>query len=400
MRISKRWIPSIAVPAVIALGAVAVPLQANAVDLPDLSAAEVMVLMQQSDVLEFSGTIVKVSDMGLPSLEFSSMVSDDMSDQMAEKMPAEFADFVPAVIESNILTQAMELVSGTHTVRIYVSGKDKLRAQILDPMSQRDLIINGDEFWTYDAKTATATTGTIDMEIDPANKAAAEQEILDFAESIALDLSSPEAIANYLVDMIDETSTVEVGKDHNVAGRSAYQLIISPDAAGSLVERAEISVDSETGLPLKVEAFSTQQTTAAMSVGFESINFGPIDSSLFDFTPPTGTEVLTLDSSDLEGYADKDTAELEAELMASLANPAKPAKPEVIGENWQSVVYLPALPADIPTELMATELFGDMLTEVPGGKVFSTALVNVLLTDSGQVYMGAVTVEYLLSVSK
>ena len=61
---------------------------------------------------------------------------------------------------------------------------------------------------------------------------------------------------------------------------------------------------------------------------------------------------------------------------------------------------MPALPADIPAELMATELFADMLTEVPGGKVFSSALVNVFLTDSGEVYMGAVTIEFLLSVSK
>jgi outer membrane lipoprotein-sorting protein len=393
MRISKRWIPSVAVPAVIALGAVAVPLQANAVDLPDLSAAEVMVLMQQSDVLEFSGTITKVSDMGIPSLEFSSMVSQDMADEMAEKMPAEFADFVPAVIDSNALTQAMELASGTHTVRLYVSGQDKMRAQILDRMSQRDLIVNGNEFWIYNAKKATATTGTIDMEIDPAKQATAEQEILDYAASIALDLSSPEAIANYLVEMIDETSTVEVGKDHSVAGRTAYQLIISPDAEASLVERAEISVDSETGLPLKVEVFSTQQSTAAMSVGFESVDFGPIDASLFDFTPPAGTVVTTWDSDDLEGYADKDAAALEAEFGDT-------AKPEVIGEDWESVVYLSAMPADIPAGLMATELFADMLTEVPGGKVFSSALVNVLLTDSGEVYMGAVTIEYLLSVSK
>jgi outer membrane lipoprotein-sorting protein len=397
MRISRRWIPSVAVPAVIALGAVAVPLQANAVDLPDLSASEVMVLMQKSEVLEFSGTIVKVSDMGIPSLEFSSMVSEDMADKMAEKMPAEFADFVPAVIESSALTQAMELVSGTHNVRVYVSGQDKMRAQILDPMSQRDLIVNGNEFWAYDAKTATATTGSINMEIDPAKQAAAEKEVLNYAESIALDLSSPEAIANYLVGMIDKTSTVEVGKDHSVAGRSAYQLIISPDSDASLIERAEISVDSETGLPLKVEVFSTQQTTAAFSVGFESISFDPIDASLFVFTPPAGTVVTTLNSSDLEGYAEKDGSNLEAELDAALTDTAKP---QVIGEDWQSVVYLPALPADIPAELMATELFADMLTEVPGGKVFSSALVNVLLTDSGEVYMGAVTIEYLLSVSK
>jgi hypothetical protein len=163
------------------------------------------------------------------------------------------------------------------------------------------------------------------------------------------------------------------------------------------VQRAEISVDSETGLPLKVEIFSTQQTTASMSVGFESIDFGPIDASLFDFTPPAGTEITTLKSGELSEYADKDTAALEAGLKAAIA---ESAKPKVIGENWQSVGYLPALPAGIPVGLVETELFGDMLTEVPGGKVFSTALVNVLLTDSGEIYMGAVTIEYLLSVSK
>ena len=62
-------------------------------------------------------------------------------------------------------------------------------------------------------------------------------------------------------------------------------------------------------------------------------------------------------------------------------------------------MHLAALPADIPQDLMATELFADMLTEVPGGKVFSTPLVNVLLTDSGEVYMGAVTIDYLLSLA-
>ena len=64
MRISKRWVPSIAVPAVIAVGAIAVPLQANAIDLPDLSPQQVMVLMQGADVTEFSGTIVKSSNLG------------------------------------------------------------------------------------------------------------------------------------------------------------------------------------------------------------------------------------------------------------------------------------------------------------------------------------------------
>ena len=394
MRISKRWVPSIAVPAVIAVGAIAVPLQANAIDLPDLSPQQVMVLMQGADVTEFSGTIVKSSNLGLPTLEFSSMMSEDSIAQMEEKMPAEMADFVPAVIESNTLTQAIELISGSHTIRVYVSGQDKLRAQILDPMSQRDLIVNGNEFWVYDAKMATALTGTVDIEADPAKQAEAEQKVLDYADSIALDLSSPEAIADYLVSMVDETSQIEVGKDHSVAGRSAYQLIISPDSPNSLVASAAVSVDSETGMPLKVEIFSTAQVEAAMTVGFESISFGSVDQGLFSFTPPAGTSVETFDADELmatlDGYEKPEGYVSDYEV---------PAEPEVLGSDWDSVVHLAALPADIPQDLMATELFADMLTEVPGGKVFSTPLVNVLLTDSGEVYMGAVTIDYLLSLA-
>jgi hypothetical protein len=41
-----------------------------------------------------------------------------------------------------------------------------------------------------------------------------------------------------------------------------------------------------------------------------------------------------------------------------------------------------------------------MFDTVPGGKVFSTPLVNVLILDSGEVYAGAVTVDYLVSVSQ
>ena len=378
----------------IAVGAIAVPLQANAIDLPDLSPQQVMVLMQGTDVTEFSGTIVKSSNLGLPTLEFSSMMSEDSIAQMEEKMPAEMADFVPAVIESNTLTQAIELISGSHTIRVYVSGQDKLRAQILDPMSQRDLIVNGNEFWVYDAKMATALTGTVDIEADPAKQAEAEQKVLDYADSIALDLSSPEAIADYLVSMVDETSQIQVGKDHSVAGRSAYQLVISPESPNSLVASAAVSVDSETGMPLKVEIFSTTQVEAAMTVGFESISFGSVDQGLFSFTPPAGTSVETFDADELiatlDGYEKPEGYVSDYEV---------PAEPEVLGSDWDSVVHLAALPADIPQDLMATELFADMLTEVPGGKVFSTPLVNVLLTDSGEVYMGAVTIDYLLSLA-
>jgi len=412
MKISKRWLPAVLVPAVIAVGAVAVPLQANAVDLPDLTPQQLMLLMD-GEVTGFSGTIVKTSDLGLPPLEMSSMMDEEMIAEMEEKMPEGFEEFIPSLIEQNALTQAVELIAGTHKIRVYASEVG-MRVQILDPMSQRDLIINQNEFWSYDARNATAITGSFDYEVSEADKAAMQAELQaqldDYAAQIQLDISNPEAVADYLMAQIGETTDVSVGKDHMLAGRTAYQLIAQPNADNSLIESVVISVDSETGMALDVKVYSIEQETPAFQVGFESISFETPDASMFSFTPPPGTTVETMEvpaeleaqleaykaQYEAQGYTNEDNAAMRAELEARYADQPKP---ELIGEGWESVVYLPAMPQDVPMDLMENELFGDLMVEVAGGKVFSTPVLNVLITDAGAVYAGAVTIEFLQEVA-
>jgi outer membrane lipoprotein-sorting protein len=412
MKISKRWLPAIIVPAVIAAGAVAIPMQANAVDLPDLTPQQLMLLMD-GEVTGFSGTIVKTSDLGLPPLEMSSMMDEEMIAEMEEKMPEGFEDFIPSLIEQNALTQAVELIAGTHKIRVYASEVG-MRVQILDMMSQRDLIVSKNEFWIYDARKATAITGSFSFELSEADKADMQAELKsqldDYAAQIQLDISSPEAVANYLMAQIGETTDVSVGKDHMLAGRTAYQLIAQPNAANSLIESVVISVDSETGMALDVKVYSIEQETPAFHVGFESISFETPDASMFSFTPPPGTTVETLEvPAELEaqleaykaeyeamGYTNEDNAAMRAELEARYAEQPKPA---MIGGGWETVIFLPAMPQDVPMDLMENELFGDLMIQVAGGKVFSTPVMNVLVTDAGAVYAGAVTIEFLLEVA-
>ena len=412
MKVSKRWLPAIIVPAVIAAGAVAIPMQANAVDLPDLTPQQLMLLMD-GEVTGFSGTIVKTSDLGLPPLEMSSMMDEEMIAEMEEKMPEGFEDFIPSLIEQNALTQAVELIAGTHKIRVYASEVG-MRVQILDMMSQRDLIINQNEFWSYDARNATAITGSLDFEVSETDKAEMQAELQaqldDYAAQIQLDISNPEAVADYLMAQIGETTDVSVGKDHMLAGRTAYQLIAQPNADNSLIESVVISVDSETGMALDVKVYSIEQETPAFHVGFESISFETPDASMFSFTPPPGTTVETMEvPAELEaqleaykaeyeakGYTNEDNAAMRAELEARYADQPKPA---MIGEGWESVIYLPAMPQDVPMDLMENELFGDLMIQVAGGKVFSTPVLNVLVTDAGAVYAGAVTIEFLLEVA-
>jgi outer membrane lipoprotein-sorting protein len=410
MKISKRWVPAAVVASLITAGTIVLPMQANAVDLPDLTPQQVMLLMD-GQIQGFSGTIVKTSELGLPPIQLSSMMDEDMIKEMEEKLPEGFEDFVPTLIEQNLITQAVELIAGTHKIRVYASPEGT-RVQILDPMKQRDLIVNKDEFWFYDSRKATAITGTFDMEINQADvdkaEADAEAKLAEYAASIQLDISNPEAVANYLMESIGESTTVSVGKDHMVAGRTAYQLIAQPNADNSLVESVVISVDSETGMALDVKVYSVEQEAPAMHVGFESISFEIPAASTFSFTPPAGTTVETFETpADLEAELEKLKAEgasmteeeklaYKAELEAKYADQPKP---EVIGQGWESVMYLSAIPSEVPMELLENELFADLMTTVSGGKVFSTPVLNVLITDSGEIYAGAVTIAFLQEVA-
>lgn len=420
MKLSKRWLPAVVAPAVIAAGAVAIPLQANAVDLPDLTPQQVMLLMD-SEITGFSGTIVKTSDLGLPPLEMSSMMDEESIEKMQERMPEGFEDFVPQLIEQNVITEAVALIAGTHKIRVYASDAG-MRVQILDPMSQRDLIVNKDEFWLYNADKATATTGTFDYEVSETDKEAAKAQaqamLEEYAAQLQLDISNPESVADYLMEMVGEDTDVSVGKDHMVAGRTAYQLVAQPKAEHSLVESILISVDSETGMALDVKVYSIEKDTPVFQVGFESISFEAPNAELFSFTPPVGTTVTTLElpaeyEADLEElkaryeaeYAAKELSEeekaaLKAELEARVeAELAGQPMPELIGEGWDAVGYLPSIPSEVPMDLLENELFAELMVSVEGGKVFSTPLMNVLVTDSGEVYAGAVTIEYLQEVA-
>ena len=411
MKISKRWAPAFTVAAVITAGTIAVPMQANAVDLPDLTPQQVMLLME-GEVQGFSGTIVKTSELGLPPLQMSSMMNEDMIKEMEEKLPEGFEDFVPSLIEQNAITQAVELIAGTHKIRVYASSEGA-RVQVLDTMSQRDVVINSEEFWFYDSRKATAITGAI-APVDPAElenaQTEAEAKLQEYAAQLQLDVSNPEAVANYLMEQIGESTSVSVGKDHRVAGRTAYQLIAQPNADNSLIESVIVSVDSENGMALDVKVYSKEQELPALHVGFESISFEVPNVSMFSFTPPAGTIVETMQvpaeleaqleklqaEADLSELTDEQKAALKAEIEAKYG-PAPST--ELIGEGWESVVYLSAIPSQVPMELLENELFADLMTTVAGGKVFSSPVMNVLITDSGEVYAGAVTIAFLQEVA-
>jgi outer membrane lipoprotein-sorting protein len=337
-----KWTPAVAVPAVIAVGVLAVPLQAGAaVDLPEKSPQAVLELAAGSTVDTFSGTLEQTSDLGLPELPST-----------GDAATGEFAD-------------ALDLLSGDHTVRVYQNGAEQSRVQVQDTMSERNLIQNGSDLWLYDSADNTVTHTTL--------PAGAEAETPEKSYT-------PAELAQTFLDEVSPTTIVSLGENTQVAGRSAYELVLTPNTDATLVGSVAIAVDAENGMPLRVEVDAGDATEPAISVAFTSLSLQAPAADLFDFTPPEGAAVTeeTLPSKDEMQHPEGDRSGIA-----------------VIGTGWDAVVSVPAVDAEALAELTASPLYSQLTDAVDGGRALSSTLVSVLVTDDGRVFAGSVPVQRL-----
>jgi outer membrane lipoprotein-sorting protein len=330
-----KWMPAIAVPVLIASAAVAVPLSANAaVSLPSKTPAQVLALAAGEKVTALSATVKQTSSLGLPEL--------------------------PTTGTDASAGSAIELLTGSHTARVFADGSTKQRVQVLDTMAERDLIRNGSDLWLYDSKKKTAVHSTLS-----ASTATTPAEG---------SIPTPDQLAAKLLASVDSTTTVSLGSNLRVADRTAYNLVLTPKAGDTLVGSVSIAVDSKTGLPLSVDVFARSQQTPAFHVGFSKLDLGAPDASLFSFAPPAGATVTE--------KAPK------ADAVRPTVPPTDAAKPTVSGTGWNAIVAIPA--GKNSSSVTSSPLFGKLTTSVTGGRLFRTSLVNVLMTDDGRIFVGSV----------
>ena len=209
------------------------------------------------------------------------------------------------------------------------------------------------------------------------------QQMEKYAAELGLDLSNPQAVADYVMSQIGDSSEVSVGTDHYKAGRTAYQLIVKPNSDVSLIYSVVLSIDSETAVPLAAAIYSVEQAEPAIEVGFESISFTDQDESLFTFTAPAGATITNLDEMAKPNVSDPDKPEYEGE------------KPTMVGEDWDSVLVMPAGEMNLLAELQDNQLLSSLLKPVAGGVAFETPIMKVFIATDGRVFAGAVSLSHL-----
>jgi len=401
-----RWSVPVAVAALAVGGTTLVTrVTANAQSaLPSRSAAQLLVDLQTAKLTTGSGTIVQKADLGLPALPtIGGAGSSDLS----------------------------SLISGNHTLRVWFAGPAKARLALMGTLGESDVIRNSQDLWIWSSKGNSATHRVLSPE--SAGKAADSPDRLT---ELARGGLTPQQAADQALAAIDPTTVVTTDGTAQVAGRSAYELLLAPKDTSSLVGQVEIAVDAVRHVPLRVQVFAKNATTPAVEVAFTQVSFARPADSQFRFTPPPGAKI-TQEKASPSGRGTGKLAPGQAKLSGAKPGSAKPgsvkpgsAKPDgtepvFSGTGWTTVLQakLPAEPAPMtkgaaraaakngparsqkasPAAPNRLERILGVFPRVSGswgsGRLLHSSLFTVLLTDDGRILAGAVPAQRLYQLA-
>jgi outer membrane lipoprotein-sorting protein len=337
-----RWaVPVLVLLVVVGIGSASRILTADAApSLPPRTAAQLLVDLQTAEVAGLSGTVVQKSDLGLPKLPTTG--SSDSSNFTS-------------------------MLTGSHTLRVWYSGKDKQRVALLGSLSESDVVRNGSDVWAWSSAAKTATHTKIPADAKPTP-----------GPSSTL---TPQQAADEALAKISPTTKVSTDGTAQVAGRSAYELVLAPKDSGSRIGQVRLAIDSEEKVPLRVRVYARGASTPAFEVGFTQISFTQPDASQFKFTAPPGVKVT--------------------EQSADMAKKPNAGSIHTVGSGWTTVVV-----ASTKNDAGKSGQFGRLLESFPkvsgpwgSGRLIRSDLICALITDDGRVIAGAVDPERLYRVA-
>src|SRR5579859_1098349 len=326
--------------------------------LPSKTPAELLAQVADSVTPPLTGTVVETTSLGLPSL--------------------------PGTADP---TSIAALLTGSHTIRVWYSSSRHFRLAVPEPLSETDVIADGNTAWQWESTANAVTEYTL-----PAG-----QPSPDTSPTTAP--LTPQQAAQQVLAAVGPTTTVRVDSNVTVADQAAYQLVLAPKDSRSLIGQVQIAIDAKNGVPLRLQLYARDASGPAFQVGYTAIQFVTPAPADLTFSPPPGA---TVDHMNLTGQP---------------GSSHKPGDVSVIGSSWLSVLDLPSAGLTAPgasgpapgnggsgaggsglsgsgDSAAALNALLRSATPVSGawgsGKLLRTSLLSVLITDSGRTFVGAV----------
>lgn len=326
---------------VIGLVALALPAGAGAAPvLPQVAPQDLVQSVISATRPAFSGTVEVDNALGLPPLPGEGQLSGMLS-------------------------------NGTSHFQVWADGHGRERLAMPSVTGETTVVNDGTTVWEWDSVKRTVTES---METKKPNT----------TPQVPAD---PATTARQIIGALQKTSTVAVDGTGTVAGRPAYDLVLTPKPTErTLLREVRIAVDAQQRIPLAVEVDTNGSSDPALKVGFSQLDMTAPSPSLFQFTPPPGAKVQRREPGTQH-----------------------PQLPQVdrktVGDGWDTVLVT-NLPSQTTTQqapggkqtgpLALVQRIGTPVSGPWGhGWVISTKAVTVLVTSDGRLAMGAVPEQVL-----
>jgi outer membrane lipoprotein-sorting protein len=314
--------------------------------LPPRTAEQLLADVSQAKVAGLSGTVVQTARLGLPELP-----------GLSGRGGASIAG----------------LLSGSHTVRVWLKDPGKSRLAITGSLAESDAIHNGKDLWLYSSEDNSVVHYRLNGQstTSPPPETGVPP--------------TPQSLAHQLLSALSPSTQISVERNLRIAGRDAYQLRLRPKAPESLIDSVVLAVDGQTKVPLRVQVLAKDKQDPAVEVGFTQVQFRAPADDVFQFTPPPGAKVT---SKQLPGGGDH---------RGNGKPPASPNGLGALGSDWTAVLVARNVNLGAASGSNAGPLQELLRTATPvqgafgHGRVLRTTLLTVLLTDDGRLYAGAVT---------
>lgn len=302
--------------------------------------------------------------------------------------PAAFGGTVTAQNNLGIpLPKMQQQQDGDYQAKVYSDGKHHFRSTMQAARDDRRTVVeDGKALWSYNSAKRTAHKMPLSAG-NGAHKDATRHE--------AANQKNPAAMGRELVDNLRRSSELKVDGTASVAGRDAYELVLTPKPAEkTLVRQARVAIDAQTKMPLRFELFGHNSTDPALEAGFSKLDVGDQDPALFRFNPPEGTKVVTVDPKRHTGKQHKPKGRTER-----------------VGKGWDTVVTGSMKQSPIKQGKQDEHNSGAGNSKTPQqllkqytkpahgkfgkGHVLSTPVGTALLTDDGRYAAGLVPQQVL-----
>jgi hypothetical protein len=346
-----RWLAPIGVAGVAGIAATGFfgSSSPSTTSLPPTTPSALIAAVQQPRVSGFSGTVVSHLSLGLPE--------------------------VPTVAGADDVTSFASLLTGSHTMQVWYGGADRQRVALLGATDETDVFRDGREIWEWSSADRSALHAVLPS-------SAAGPAVLPSLASL-----TPLTLAQRLLTGLEPTTRIAVDRSHQVADRSAYDLVLTPRTALTKVGQARITIDGRTKMPLGVQMFARGETSPSLDVSFTKISFARQADRSFRFSPPAGATVHQL----------RPAGRAQSPATAGAASP----RLTVTGSGWATV--LDARPSPAMLKALRTSGLRTVSASVSGpwgkGYLLDSDLVSVLVTNDGRVLIGAVPPSALLAAA-